>query len=84
MPSPSFEIDQQRLCWRSGRGGIARRFEEAGLIGCRLGGERPTSTIHALVPAEQGRASSIGDSLSRSIGFEEAGELIAELAQALA
>jgi cystathionine gamma-lyase len=47
--------------------------------------EHPAIMTHASVPAEQRRAIGIGDSLVRlSIGIEDAGDLIADLEQALA
>jgi cystathionine gamma-lyase len=46
--------------------------------------EHPAIMTHASVPAEQRRALGIGDSLVRlSIGIEDAGDLIADLGQAL-
>jgi cystathionine gamma-lyase len=47
--------------------------------------EHPAIMTHASVPAEQRRSLGIGDSLVRlSIGIEDAGDLIADLDQALA
>jgi len=71
--------------WVGARGGIARRFKEAGSIGRRLGDDQPAIMTRTSMPAEQGCASGIGDSvISWSIGFEEAGDLIAAVDQALA
>ena len=60
---------------------IACRFEEAISIGRRLGDERPAIMIRASAPAALRDASGIGDSV---IGFEDNGELMADLDQALA
>ena len=46
--------------------------------------EHPAIMTHATIPPEQRRAIGIGDSLVRlSVGIEDAGDLIADLDQAL-
>jgi len=82
MPSPSSRLTNN--VYVGARRGIACQFKEADSIGRRPRGERPTTITCASVPAAQGCASGIGDSvISWSIGFEEAGDL-ADVNQALA
>jgi cystathionine beta-lyase/cystathionine gamma-synthase len=71
--------------WVGARGGIACRFKEAGSIGGRFGDDQPAILAYASAPAALGDPNGIGDSVIRwSIGFEDAGETIADVNQPLA
>ena len=83
MASPSSRLTNN--VYVGVRGGIACRFKEAGSICRRLGDDQSAILTYASAPAALRDASGIGDSVIRwSIGVEDAGELIADVNQALA